>query len=466
MKFINRTKELNALERLWEEGRPQLIIIYGKRRIGKTELIKQFIKKKSAIYFLSKRVSEKENLFSLANIIGRTFGDDFLVRKGFSNWDEVFTYLKGKIGTRIILIVDEFPYLAEANKGISSVFQAGWDQFLKDLSIYLILCGSSIAMMESETLAHKAPLYGRRTAQIFVKPMSFSEAEKFFPKIRFNEGLAYYTIAGGNPAYLQKLVPYDNLEEIVKKQILTPEQFLYEEVDFILKQELREPRNYMSILKAIAFSKNKVSEIVNETGFEKSILHKYLFILEDLQLIEKEVPVTEKNPQKSRRGLYKLQDEFLRFWFTYVYPFKSELELGNMSLALSKFRKSFHILVAQEYEKVSREIIRFYQDDIFLFQKVGRWWYKDKEIDMVSLNEEENKILFGEIKWSNKPVGTNIYRELKEKAKVVEWGKRRRQEYFCLFSKSGFTPEMKKVARKEGIFLFQGNKLIMKKGPE
>lgn len=464
MKFINRERELSGLEKFWKGDSSQLIIIYGKRRVGKTELIKHFINNKPSVYFLARKISEKENLLSLGRAIGIFFKDTILKNQGFEKWDNVFLYLKERIKDkktgRLVLAIDEFPYLADANKGISSIFQAGWDEYLKDTPIYLILCGSSIGMMEQETLAYKAPLYGRRTGQIFVKPLSFLEAKKFFPRYNFAEALKIYCIAGGIPAYLLKLAGYPSIDEAIKEEIFSTEKILYEEIEFILKEELREPRNYFSVLKAIGSNCTKVSEIINETGLEKSALHNYLFVLEDLHLIEKQVPVTEKNPRASRKGRYYLKDQFFKFWFNYCFPFMGELELGNKLPSLEAFKDSFEYIVAQNYEKIAQEILHQYQDRIFIFHKVGRWWDKNEEIDIVALNEATNEILFGEVKWSKKQVGTNIYEELKRKSQKVEWGKKNRKEYFCLFSKSGFTSQMKKVAKEEKVFLFEKNKIF------
>jgi|Deesub1362A_J573_1020465.scaffolds.fasta_scaffold02719_7 hypothetical protein len=461
-KFINRERELRALENFWKSSTSQLVVIYGKRRVGKTELIKKFIEKKPAIYFLADNLPENINLRLLGRIVGEFFNDNFLAETGFKEWYQFFQYLKDNVQKRIVLVIDEFPYLSHANKAISSIFQKGWDEYLSKLPIFLILCGSSISMMESETLAYKAPLYGRRTGQLFIKPFLFSEASQFFSHRSMEDCLRFYTIVGGIPAYLKQLNPNLSPRENIVNEVLSPDKLLYHEVEFILREELREPRNYLSILKAIAFSRNKFSEIVNETGIEKSALHKYLFILEDLQLIEKEVPVTEKNPIRSRKGRYRLQDQFVKFWFTYVFPFKSELELGNTAPVLKKLNESFEILVAQTYEKVAQEILRDYSNEIFPFMRVGRWWDKNEEIDLVALNDETNEILFGEVKWSNKPVGTNIYRDLKKKALLVNWGKTDRKEYFCLFSRSGFSKEMKEIAKKESVFLFEKDKLKMK----
>ena len=461
MKFIDRERELNALENFWAEPDPQLIVIYGKRRIGKTELIKQFIRDKHSIYFLAQKVSESENLKILGELVGEYFDDSILKVNGFSNFQMFFEYLEKHLKGRMVIVVDEFPYLAEANKGISSIFQAGWDEHLKNTSIFLILCGSSIAMMESEVLAHKAPLYGRRTGQILLKPFNFYEASEFFSRLSFEKRLQFFSVVGGNPSYLNRISPDKSLEENIKGQILAPESSLYDEVEFILLEELREPRNYFVILKAIAQGKTRLSEIVNTTGYEVVFANKYVSVLEDLQVIQKEVPITEKNPLKSRKGIYKLQDQFFKFWFKYILPNKSRIEEGRIDYVLDLIMSDFNTLVAENYEKVAQEIVLKNEDKFFPINKIGRWWDKNEEIDLIALNENEDKILFGEVKWSNKPVGTNIYDDLKRKAKLVKWGTEKRREYFCLFSKSGFTDEMKKVAKKESLALFEEDRLLI-----
>jgi hypothetical protein len=460
MRFIDREREITSLKKFWEGRDPQLIVIYGKRRVGKTELIKQFIKDKPHIYFLAQKISEQENLKMLGKLVGEYFDDDLLRVNGFNNWQMFFEYLRKHIKERIVIAIDEFPYLAESNKGISSIFQYGWDEYLKETPVYLILCGSSISMMEQEVLGYKAPLYGRRTGQILLKPFDFYQASEFFPELPFEKKLTFFSIVGGNPSYLSKITPEDSIEGNLRKNFLSPEAPLYNEVEFILHEELREPRNYFAILKAIAFNKTKVSEIVNETGFEKSILHKYLFVLEDLQIIEKEVPITEKNPQKSRKGIYKLQDQFFKFWFKYILPNKSKIEEGKIDTVVNIIMEDFNTIVAENYEKVAQDILKRNEERFFSIENVGRWWDKNEEIDLVALNGSENKILFGEVKWSNKPIGIDIYENLKRKAKLVQWGKDGRVEYFSLFSKSGFTDEMEKVAKKENVLLFHKDELI------
>lgn len=460
MRFIDRKRELAALGKFWKAKPAQFIVLYGRRRMGKTELIKEFVKNRPHIYFLSRLINEHVNLKLLGRSVGEYYGDEILQNRGFEDWEEFFHYIRGHIRERMVIAIDEFPYLIEANKGIPSIFQAGWDEYLKDSNIFLILCGSSMAMMEEKVLSHKTPLYGRRTGQILLRPLPFSEIKGFYPELSFDRRLELYSIAGGNPGYLNKLDPGLSLTDNIRENVLRPEAYLYNEVEFILREELREPRNYMAILKAIALGRNRISEICNETGMDKSALHKYLYILEDLHLIEKEVPVTEKNPLKSRKGIYRLRDRFFQFWFKYILQNKGAIEIGRTGFVLNKIRKDFNHLVAQNYEGVSRERLWDFSQQIFNFDKIGRWWKKDEEIDIIALNQDEKKILFGEVKWRNKPVGTNIYDNLRKKTDKVEWQREERKEYYCLFSKSGFTDAMIRLARQNKIFLFHKDVLI------
>ena len=471
MPFINRAQELKALNEKWQSNIAQFFIIYGKRRVGKTELIKQFIKDKPAIYFLADKRTTQEQLRELGQIVGSYFKDEILIKNGFSDWLEVFLYLKTKTtNTALVLAIDEYPYLTENDKSTSSLFQKGWDEYLKNTKIFLILSGSSIAMMESETLNQSAPLFGRRTGQILVDPLNFAQSRKFFPEKNFSDFLNIYTITGGMPSYLKQFEGGSEMAEEIKKKIFNKTAFLYNEVEFTLKEELRETKNYLAILRAIALGKRKLSEIVYEVGLDKATTNKYISVLINLRLVEREVPITEEKPDKSRRGLYKISDNFFVFWFQYIFPYKSYLEMDNYDYVLEKMfgglkydnnvNSGFKNIAAQVYERVAVELLTAWQDKIFVFERVGRYWDRTQEIDVVGFSTSEKKIIFGECKWSVSPVGTNIYEELKKKAEKVGWNKNDRKEYYILFSKSGFTEEMVKIANNYGVFLVEKDVLV------
>ena len=461
MKFINRESELALLNTEWKSRESKFVIIYGKRRVGKTELVLQFIKDKPHLYFLADKIPDNIQIKKFSQSVGNFFNDSVLARRGFENWEETLKYIAEK-DQRFVLTIDEFPYLVESNPAISSIFQKAWDLYLKNSPVFLILMGSSISMMEKETLAHRAPLYGRRTGQLLVKQFRFLELRGAFPALEFEKHLIIYSFVGGTPAYLVPFWERKDIWKTVETEILTKGKALYEEVEFLLREELMEPRNYFAILRAISLGKTKFGEIMNECGFDKGTASRYLAILNNLQIIRKETPVTEKFPEKSRRGIYFFDDNFFSFWFRFIFRHRDRLEMSDTGFVIAKIKEELPSILAENYQRVISEVFLDSSSGCAVphFQHYGRWWDKKEEIDLVATNDESNEILFGEAKWSRRPIGVNIYEDLKRKARIVEWGKPGRKGYYCLFSRSGFTPEMLEVAKREGIFLFWEDRLL------
>lgn len=454
--FINRKKELSFLEEKWNELKAQLIVLWGKRRVGKTELVKQFVKNKPSVYFLSESTNEVEQLRRFSYSIGAFFNEPLLQTRGFSTWEEGFRYIKDR-NQRFVLVIDEFPYLIESNSAIPSIFQRGWDEYLSKSNVYLILLGSSISMMETEVLGYRAPLYGRRTGQWRVDPMAFDEVSNFRKGRPFEDRLMHYAVAGGIPAYWLQFSRDKDFIKNIRDHVLKKGQMLYDEVEFILREELREPRYYFALLQATAQGKRKLSEIVNATGIQQPVANKYLGVLSDLRIVEREIPVTEEKPMKSKKGLYRITDEFFQFWFKFVFPRRSELEIGRIDEVLFSIKKEMPQHLSFVYERIAVDLLWKNMDRFFPFTTIGRWWDGNDEIDVVGINPDLNSILFCEVKWSERPVGTDIYKALKQKAMKVAWGGKSRKEFFCLFSKKGFTEAMIKMAQKEGIVLCVGD---------
>jgi hypothetical protein len=461
LRFVNRQNELSFLEKTCRTEDFQFVPVYGRRRIGKTRLIQEFIKDKRAIYFLADSVSETEQLRNLGRIVGEYFNDSILSDAGFRDWYQFFSYIREKQKTRLIFVIDEFPYLVNSNPAISSIFQKGIDEYLKQSNVFLILAGSSIGMMEKEVLFYKAPLYGRRTASLEVKEMGFDALKEFFPGKDFEELVKIYSVFGAIPAYIEKINPGHDTFRNIRELILSKGTFLYSEVEYILREELREPRNYFVILKAIAQGKRKLSEIINETAFEKSLVARYLDILRSLGFVEKDIPVTEKYPEKSKQGLYKLHDKFFTFWFKFVFPNRNRLEIENVDYVLKQIKDTFEHHISTIYEDVCMGICKdLMKDGLIQFTTIGKWWSKDEEIDIVALDEEKKTAYFGECKWSNKKVGDDIYQNLIKKSRLVEWHKDKRKDRFILFSKNGFTSRMIEIAKKENVLLVQRERII------
>lgn len=454
MPFIDREKELRFLEEKWQDPKAQMIVLWGKRRVGKTELVKQFIGSRPSIYFLSESTSEKEQLQRFSQALGRFFEEPLLQTRGFASWEEAFAYLKAK-KKRFVLAIDEFPYLIQSNPAIPSLFQKGWDEYLSESNIYLILFGSSIAMMENEVLGYRSPLYGRRSGQWMVEPMPFRAASQFRPGKPFADRLAHFAIAGGIPAYWLHLNPAKEIDRNLKEHVLQKGEVLYEEIEFLLRTELREPRYYFALLQAIAQGKRKLSEIVKATGLGQPLANKYLSVLADLRIVQREIPVTEEIPLKSKKGLYRISDEFCQFWFRFVFPRRSELEMGRLDAVATDIFSQLPTYLGGAYETVAKETLIANMDHFFPFSAIGRWWDRTDEIDVVALNKERDSILFCEVKSTEKLVGTDILETLKGKAGKVKWGSAKRKEVFCLFSRKGFTSGMVKMAREENVVLFK-----------
>jgi len=459
-KFVDRKEELEFLETEFMDTELKVIILYGRRRIGKTELINQFCKDKPHIYFLADKRGTLINAREFAANSARYFND---ITPEVRNFDDAFIYiLKRTEDRKLIVTIDEFAYLVEKDDSIPSVFQKIVDVHLKGTNVYLILCGSSISMMEG-ILGYRSPLYGRRTGQWKVTPLRFRDSWSFLPRYSLEEFIEAFSVVGNIPAYLLQFDDSADIYENIEKRILGKGNPLYDEVEFILRAELREPSVYMSVVEAIANGATKVTEIANRCHINTKDIPKYLQVLQRLQLVHRVVPVTERKP-KTKKAIYQISDNFFRFWFRFVYPNRSDVEGGEVDRALSKIRAEFNPYVGMIFEQVCREFLVEVNHRAglpFHFTKIGTWWghfredgvRKEIEIDIVALNEDTRDILFAECRWQkNKKVGINTYHNLMEKSTRVEWHNDKRKEYFALFSKAGFTPGLKK--EKENVILF------------
>ncbi|MDI6737822.1 MAG: ATP-binding protein [Nanoarchaeota archaeon] len=450
--FINRKEELDFLSGKWKESGPQMIVIYGRRRVGKTALIARFCNEKPHIFFLANKRGTKANAARLAESSAASFSD---IKPAANDFDEVFRYIAKRAGKkRFAVVIDEFSYLIEQDSAIPSVFQLIADEILKETNIMLILCGSSISMMEEGALSYKSPLYGRRTGQWKVSPLHIRDAAKFFPGISTERFVELYSIAGNIPAYLIKLNRKKSPMENIKANILTKGEFLYDEGENVLRQELKEPDTYFDILRAMTKA-GKPGEISSLAGIGANDLPKYVKTLHRLDLVEKYSMVTQKKPKKS---MYAIKDNFIRFWFEFVWPNRSELEEGKSDYVLGIIREKFSQMVGKTFEGFCLSLIKESAVKLpFVPEQAGKEWGKFNgepgkntyEIDIVALNSKTGEILFGECKWKDKVDAAKSLAELKKKAEMVEWNKGKRKEHYCLFAKS-----FKRRIQEPGVLLF------------
>ncbi|AAL81004.1 ATP-binding protein [Pyrococcus furiosus DSM 3638] len=428
-KFVNRERELAFLEERYASGDAELLIIYGRRRIGKTELLLHFARNKEHVYFLASEKPYRDNLRELQRMMGDFLGDRLFSRIEFSDIDELLIEFSKRVrGRRVVLIIDEFPYLIEHYKPVLSLIQRAWDMELSKSDLLLILCGSSVSSMETEVLGYKSPLYGRRTGQWMVDELPFWSLREFFPSYSTEDIVKVYGVLGGIPAYLLQFDPEKSFDENVVEKVLSKGAFLYEEAEILLKEEMREPANYFIILQAIASGRSRFGEIVNATGLDKSLVSKYLNVLEKLRIVEREVPVTASRKEALKRGKYSITDNYLAFWFRYVLPNKSYLETGLGKEIWERSKEDFKEYMGGVFERLLRKPEVFTKLTNFRFTKIGRWWHKGEEIDLVALNEREKKALFIEVKWKDlsEREARGILKDLKRKVKLVgldEWGK-------------------------------------------
>ena len=471
MKFLGREKEILVLEKEYARD-GGFVVIYGRRRIGKTTLIKQFIKSKTAFYFLATKEVESQSMKRFAGVIARTTGNSVLQKAAFSDWLDLFQAVADyKPNEKKVLVIDEFPYLVKVNDSFPSILQNAWDEILKDSNVMLILCGSLISMMKKHALSYESPLYGRRTAQMRIAPLPFTTVYEN-QKLSFEEAAEQYSITGGVPKYMEFFSDGQPLYEQIKENVLSKNGFLYEEPNFLLTDEVQVPTNYFSIIKVIADGNHKLGTIAGILGLETSALTPYLKTLSELGFIEKQVPVTEKNAEKTRKGLYFISDNFLRFWFRYVYPYKGELELDNTQISLDELDKDFkEKFVAFAYKDICKEIFaRLCSDKAIDFtpSKIGSYWLNDKsgntQIDVMAVDTVNKRLFAGECKYHNQPVDADVYFELVKKVDNSSEIKSAFKGYtviYGVFSKSGFTSRMTDISNSNpNLFLINETSIV------
>ncbi|MFB6158122.1 MAG: ATP-binding protein [Candidatus Nanohalobium sp.] len=437
MRFFDRESEMEALEKRYSSDSFEFFILYGRRRVGKTELIKEFCRDKPHIYHLFSQDTEKRQRERLARSIAEYFDEPEPKLEG---WRETVEYIGGKLEQeKIVLALDEFPYAIESEESLPSQFQYLVDEILKeDSESMIVLSGSTVSVMLDDVLGYESPLYGRRTGQIDLKPFRFKESLEVID-YSIEDAVRSYTVTGGTPMYLTSFDYSKSLDQNIRDEILDASSALFEEPEFLLRQELRQPSRYFSILESIANGYTTPNEISNNTGISSGTMPQYLKKLQKLRLIERTTPVTSS--KKTKRSIYNIKDNFIRFWYRNIHSQKSMVE-ENPEKAAENIISGLNHQVAETFEQICHETVQKAGE----YTKVGRWWYQEDEIDVVALDEQENKILLGEVKWTNQKVGEKLLRQLEEKTEKVQWKNQDREENFALFSKNGFTRGLQEKA--------------------
>ncbi len=443
--FVDRNSEMSTLERQYAQQNSNFVVIYGRRRVGKTSLISAFLEKhKYSLYFLATEESEQQNKIAFKNAVADFVGNA-LLKNAEIDWITVFEQLvQHKKSEKKIIVIDEFQYIGLSNSAFPSIMQKAWDTVMQDQNIMLILCGSYISLMQSQTLDYASPLYGRRTAQIKLKQIPFQYYHEFF-KHKDNEALLpFYAVTGGVPKYIEMLHTYENIYDAIENSILNKQSFLYEEPYFLLQKEVSEIGSYFTLIKAIAMGNHKLCDISAQMGVKATSITKYLATLIDLDLIVREVPVTETNPEKSKSGLYFLTDHYIAFWFKFIYPYRSFLEKGETQYVLNKIKNSFvQNYVSYVYEDVAREsmwALNMKNTWGFCFDKLGKYWGKATgEVDIVAIDSMEHNLIMGECKYTKSQKGLDVLHVLQEKGEVLKKITKSKHVEYIIFSTGGFS---------------------------
>ena len=454
--FIGRETEIQVLEEHYRSDRFEFAVVYGRRRVGKTTLIREFAENKDCVYYMAVEGTAHENLLGLSRALigGNSMESDGVSYESFSALlDGIDRLCKSK--GRWILAIDEYPYLAASYPAVSSMIQKHIDLCWKESRMFLVLCGSSMSFMENQVLGYKSPLYGRRSMQCRLKPFTYFEAGKMLEAWPGEDRVLLYGITGGIPDYLDRLNPEQNAQDNIRTLFFRENGHMYEEPVNLLKQELKDPASYHSILTAIASGACKMNEISQKAGLESSGCSNQIASLISLGIVRKEVPVTEK--ETSRKTRYFLNDGMFRFWYRFVRSNQGSISMGLGDIVFEKLvRPQIPDYLGQVFEEICRQYL--FLPEVctsfpFLYTKVGRWWgnnpyeKRQEEVDLAALGEDA--VLLGECKWRNERVSISVLQTLLRRGRLFS----EKEKVYCVFSKSGFEKEASDFAAQHDIRL-------------
>lgn len=461
--FLCRTQELNLLTRRYKAGNTECVVIYGRRRVGKTALINEFTAGKKTIFFPALKANASDNLEALSKAIALYKTQDAASAPIYRSFDDAFAEItRIAAEERVIFVIDELPYLCDADASIPSRLQHLLDHDWAGSKLFLILCGSSMSFMEKEVLSSKSPLFGRRTFQLKLEPLSFTDAKEFHPELTAEENALIYGITGGVPHYINKLGVRDSIRDALLENFFDRTAYLFEEPDNLLRQELREPAVYNSIITAIADGASRQSDIASKVHMETSQCNKYLKVLIELGILEKVEPVIDRS---KRKVIYRITDNFFRFWYRYVPGNMMAISSGRMDrlydTAVGGYLSDF---MGQPFEYMCRTWLIDHMDQLpFQISDIGEWWgahpqlKKEVQLDIVATSVKSHsgsrsrQFLIGSCKYRNEKIGTDELELIREYASVFTSGND--ECFYYIFSKGGFTEGLLEAAKRGEVTL-------------
>ena len=448
--FIGRNEELLSLNERYASGKYECAVIWGRRRVGKTELITEFAKGKKHIYFTAVEGTKQKNTEILSkSVFNGLHGEIRVSAPYFRDLSDCLDYIyENAKNEKLVFVIDEYPYFAESDRSVSSVLQQYIDHKFQHIDFMLILCGSSMSFMEKQVMGDKSPLYGRRTCQYRIAPFDFETSALFHKNFTRQEQAVIYGITGGIPKYLLQIDDGKDLKTNIIKNFFSPDSLLFEEPNNLLKQELREPAVYNSIVTAIATGSSKLNEIATKSNTATSACSVYLNSLISLNIVKRELPLLSK--PTSRNTIYRLNDGMFRFWYKFVYDNISEITMRQGAAVYEEIEGQIPDFMGETFEDICKQ--HLWRENIagrlpFRFKDCGRWWganpikKEEQEIDIIAYSKT-GKALFAECKWKNEKIDGKILDKLMEKASMFDYP----EKYYMLFSKSGFGDDVIKKA--------------------
>ncbi|MEE8736305.1 ATP-binding protein [Bifidobacterium subtile] len=452
MVFIGRTNELAFLESCYHDENAQLVFLYGRRRVGKTETLSHFTQGKSHVFFAAQSATKDEQLAAFSRQMFEAGAPAGKYIAQYSDWNSALSDIANLPATEEghrLVVLDEFPYLVKSDPSLPSVLQNLWDHTLRHENVMIVLCGSAMSFIEKELLAEKSPLYGRATGILNMLPMPYWDAVKFLPNYSVEDKILAYATLGGIPHYLAQFNPSESLETNIKQHILRRGSALYSETEFLMHQEFRETAIYNSIIQAIALGATQLSDIANRTMMAPQKASTYIANLLEIGVLEREFPVGTKPVERSKgmRGLYQISDNFFRFWYAFVFSNRSDLEFGDIDgIYRYAIEPQMHAFASKPFEHICAMWLR--RENMaerlpFRAGDIGRWWSKRDEIDVIATSKTDERLIVGECKFQNKQLAVSVLRALQNKGTQLHGT----QQYYYLFSPNGFTAALERIAQ-------------------
>ncbi|MCA9973514.1 MAG: ATP-binding protein [Anaerolineales bacterium] len=460
--FVARERELQLLTDLYQRAGAQFLILYGRRRIGKTRLITYWGDGLQTPYFywMATQTSAANQLRNFSQALFQFLNPAAAIDATFSyvSWEAAFAEVaRAAANSRLVVVLDEFTYVMQADSEVPSLIQKAWDHQLKSSQVMLVLTGSLAGIIQRTALDYQAPLYGRATARLKLQPLPFGALAAMLPRYSAEQRVAVFTITGGVPAYIELFDDALNILQNLQQRIVTPTNVMLSDAVFLLREQLDQPRNYMAVLESIAAGFHRLTDLATMAGIERTNVAKYLLILRELGYVERQVPATVRRPEKSRQGRYVITDPYLRFYFRFLAPHLAAIEQGRVRQATSLLHDHLlDFIGTHTFEELCREWVNQAAERgslPFLPERTGSFWSRQAQVDVVAINWRAKAILLGECKWGKRAVDRDVIQALVNKTAKVLPEDANWQVHYAFFSRQGFTESARALANSHGARL-------------